>query len=308
MCCLKGDSNLEFSKKQWQNIDSSVDINLEDIDFESLLSLNDYATKQEIKTLYFPLIEMLSEKTRSHKEYINYIQQKIVDRKRTIPFVIGVSGGVAAGKSTVARLLAELLSKHNPDWNVDLITTDGYILPKKELLAQDIMSKKGFPESYESNTLIQHLKSIKDGEQVPTYTYSHLTYDRLKDDFHYVDQPDILIIEGVNIFQVHGHAEQLVSDYIDYKIFLDVSLDLMKSWYIQRFLKLQESAFQKPESHFYHYKNLSRDEAIKLATQLWTNINEPNVINNIYPTKSRADLILHKAENHTIDNLIFNQF
>ena len=308
MCCLKGDSNLEFSKKQWQNIDSSVDINLEDIDFESLLSLNDYATKQEIKTLYFPLIEMLSEKTRSHKEYINYIQQKIVDRKRTIPFVIGVSGGVAAGTSTVARLLAELLSKHNPDWNVDLITTDGYILPKKELLAQDIMSKKGFPESYESNTLIQHLKSIKDGEQVPTYTYSHLTYDRLKDDFHYVDQPDILIIEGVNIFQVHGNAEQLVSDYIDYKIFLDVSLDLMKSWYIQRFLKLQESAFQKPESHFYQYKNLSRDEAIKLATQLWTNINEPNVINNIYPTKSRADLILHKAENHTIDNLIFNQF
>ncbi|GAA6825578.1 type I pantothenate kinase [Helicobacter pylori] len=299
---------MEFSKKQWQNIDSSVDINLEDIDFESLLSLNDYATKQEIKTLYFPLIEMLSEKTRSHKEYINYIQQKIVDRKRTIPFVIGVSGGVAAGKSTVARLLAELLSKHNPDWNVDLITTDGYILPKKELLAQDIMSKKGFPESYESNTLIQHLKSIKDGEQVPTYTYSHLTYDRLKDDFHYVDQPDILIIEGVNIFQVHGNAEQLVSDYIDYKIFLDVSLDLMKSWYIQRFLKLQESAFQKPESHFYQYKNLSRDEAIKLATQLWTNINEPNVINNIYPTKSRADLILHKAENHKIDNLIFNQF
>lgn len=156
--------------------------------------------------------------------------------------------------------------------------------------------------------MIQHLKSIKDGEKVPTYTYSHLTYDRLKDDFHYVDQPDILIIEGVNIFQVYGHTEQLVSDYIDYKIFLDVSLDLMKSWYIQRFLKLQESAFQKPESHFYQYKNLSRDEAIKLATQLWTDINEPNVINNIYPTKSRADLILHKAENHTIDNLIFNQF
>lgn len=308
MCGLKGDSDVEFSKKQWQNIDSSVDINLEDLDFESLLSLNDYATKQEIKALYFPLIEMLSEKTRRHKEYINYIQQKIVDRKRTIPFVIGVSGGVAAGKSTVARLLAELLSKHNPDWKVDLITTDGYILPKKELLAQDIMSKKGFPESYESNTLIQHLKSIKDGEKVPTYTYSHLTYDRLKDDFHYVDQPDILIIEGVNIFQVYGHTEQLVSDYIDYKIFLDVSLDLMKSWYIQRFLKLQESAFQKSESHFYQYKNLSRDEAIKLATQLWTDINEPNVINNIYPTKSRADLILHKAENHTIDNLIFNQF
>lgn len=135
---------MEFSKKQWQNIDSSVDINLEDLDFESLLSLNDYATKQEIKALYFPLIEMLSEKTRRHKEYINYIQQKIVDRKRTIPFVIGVSGGVAAGKSTVARLLAELLSKHNPDWKVDLITTDGYILPKKELLAQDIMSKKVF--------------------------------------------------------------------------------------------------------------------------------------------------------------------
>lgn len=299
---------MEFSKKQWGNIESSVDINLEDIDFESLLSLNDYATKQEIKALYFPLIELLSEKTRRHKDYITYIQQKIVDRKRTIPFVIGVSGGVAAGKSTVARLLAELLSKHNPDWNVDLITTDGYILPKKELLAQGIMSKKGFPESYESNTLIQHLKSIKDGENVPTYTYSHLTYDRLKDDYHYVDQPDILIIEGVNIFQVHGHAEQLVSDYIDYKIFLDVSLDLMKSWYIQRFLKLQQSAFQKPESHFYQYKNLTQHEAVKLATQLWNDINELNVINNIYPTKSRADLILHKAENHTIDNLIFNQF
>ena len=299
---------MEFSKEEWQKVQSSTNIELDDINLEEILSFNDYATKQEIKSLYFPLIDLLSEKAQRHMDYISYVHNKLLNKHHKTPFIIGVSGGVAAGKSTIARLLLELLKKENPTWKVDLITTAGYILPKQQLLEQNIMSKKGFPESYETKTLIQHLKAIKAGEKVATYTYSHLTYDRLVEQFHYIHQPDILIIEGVNIFQVHSQASELVTDYIDYKIYLDVALEVMKKWYIERFLKLQQSAFQKPESHFYQYKDLTETEAIAIAKQLWTNVNEPNILHNIYPTKNRADLVLHKAENHTITRLTYNKF
>lgn len=300
---------MKFTKEEWRNTDFKLNMDVSHLNLDEIISLNDNLTTTEIDEVYLPLINFLTNKVKFHKDYSQNINTKLLNKNNTPPFIIGVSGGVSVGKSTVSRLLLHLLQEYNPDWKVDLITTDGYIMPKQELIDKDLLSKKGFPESYDTKILIDHLKQIKENEpNIPTYTYSHITYDRLKEQYHYVDCPDILIIEGVNIFQVNPHEEELVSDYIDYKIYLDSTIDNMKKWYLNRFLLLQEEAFQKPDSHFYRYRDLPKEEAIKIATGIWEDINEVNLIKNILPTKNRSDLVLYKSENHVIENLRFNKF
>lgn len=300
---------MKFTKEEWRNTNFKLDMDTSHLNLEEIISLNDYLTNSEINEVYLPLINFLTNKVKFHKDYSSDINNKLQNRNNTTPFIIGISGGVSVGKSTVSRLLLNLLQEYNTDWKVDLITTDGYIMPKQELIYKDLLSKKGFPESYDTKTLISHLKQIKNNERnIPTYTYSHITYDRLKDQYHNIDCPDILIIEGVNIFQVSPHEEELVSDYIDYKIYLDSTIENMKKWYINRFLLLQEEAFQKPDSHFYKYRDIPQDEAITIAKDLWDNINEVNLIKNILPTKNRSDLVLYKNHDHVIEQLKFNKF
>jgi type I pantothenate kinase len=300
---------MKFNRQDWSNIKISNHIDINKLDLDKIVSLNDRLSTQDIYDIYIPLTMYLSEKVRKEKEFFTYVQKKILNKTSSNPYIIGISGGVSVGKSTVARLFLELLNLYNPDWNIELITTDGYIYPKEILLRKGIMTKKGFPESYETGTLIRDLKRIKEGEEnVPTYTYSHLTYDRISNEYYYVNQPDILIIEGVNIFQTNDFSEELVSDYLDYKIYLDAELEQMKKWYIERFFKLQMEAFQNPKSHFYQYRNLDKDKTKELAAEIWHSINEVNINENIKPTKKRADLVLHKSSNHEIDYLDFNKF
>lgn len=300
---------MKFTKEEWKNTKFKLNLDVSHLNLKDIISLNDKLTTSEIEDIYLPLVNLLTHKIQFYKNYFFDVNNKLPNINHTPPFIIGISGGVSVGKSTVSRLLLELLKEYNPNWEIDLIATDGYLLPKKELIEKNLLSKKGFPETYDTKTLINHLKQIRNGTiNVPTYTYSHSTYDRIKNSFHYVNNPDVLIIEGVNIFQVKAYAEELVSDYIDYKIYLDSTIENMKYWYINRFLLLQKEAFQKPKSHFYKYKNISSNETIAIATSIWKNINEKNLIKNILPTKNRADLILYKKQNHSIESLKFNTF
>lgn len=300
---------MKFTKEEWRNTNFKMDMDVSHLNLDEIISLNDNLTLSEINELYLPLVNFLTNKVNFHKEYANNINNKLQNKNNTSPFIVGISGGVSVGKSTVSRLLLKLLQEYNPDWKVDLITTDGYIMTKQDLINKNLLSRKGFPESYDTKILIDHLKQIKNNvRNIQTYTYSHITYDRLKDQYHNIDRPDILIIEGVNIFQVSPHAEELVSDYIDYKIYLHTTTENMKKWYLNRFLLLQEEAFQKPDSHFYKYKDIPKDEAITIATDIWESINEVNLTKNILPTKNRADLVLYKNEDHVIEKLKFNNF
>lgn len=297
-----------YTRNEWQQNTFSKNIATEQLDLNEIVSLNDKLTHKEINDIYIPLVQFLTEKVKAEKSFMSFVKDHMLAKNQSIPFIIGITGGVSVGKSTMSRLLLELMRSYNPNWKVELITTDGYIYPKKTLLERDLMSKKGFPESYETNQLITDLKKIKSGEEnVPTYTYSHLTYDRLQDAYHFINQPDVLIIEGVNIFQTNNYSEELVSDYLDYKIYLDAEIEQMKQWYVQRFFKLQSEAFQNKQSHFYQYKDLGYEETQRLALDIWQSINEINIKENIMPTRKRADLVLHKGHNHEIDYLHFQK-
>lgn len=299
---------IHFTRNEWQQNTFSKNIETKQLDLNKIVSLNDKLTQKEINDVYIPLVQYLTEKIKVDKSFVSFVQDNMLKERKPLPFIIGITGGISVGKSTMSRLLLELMRSYNPDWNVELITTDGYIYPKKVLLEKDLMSKKGFPESYETEALIKDLNKIKSGmPNVPTYTYSHLTYDRLQDAYHDINQPDVLIIEGVNIFQTNNYSEELVSDYLDYKIYLDAEIDQMKQWYVQRFFKLQREAFQNEQSHFYQYKDLDYNETKKLALDIWQSINEVNIKKNIMPTKKRADLVLHKDTNHEIDYLHFQK-
>jgi type I pantothenate kinase len=225
------------------------------------------------------------------------------------PFIIGIAGSVAVGKSTTARVLKELLARWPSSPKVDLVTTDGFLLPNEVLRRQNMMERKGFPESYDIGALLRFLSAIKAGMlNVRAPLYSHLTYDVLPGEFVTVDRPDILIFEGINVLQTRdlpsdGKAVPFVSDFFDFSIYIDAKEALIRRWYIDRFMRLRETAFRKPENFFHRYSQLSEDAARAIAEGLWTNINLRNLRENILPTRPRADLILSKGANHLIEKV-----
>ena len=221
-----------------------------------------------------------------------------------MPYIISIAGSVAVGKSTSARILQSLLSHWPIDRKVDLITTDGFLHPLSYLQKHQLLQKKGFPISYDTPKLIRFLADIKSGKHhVKAPIYSHLTYDITPDQFNLIDQPDILILEGLNVLQPDdNHANQIfVSDFVDFSIYVDADEALLKEWYIRRFLKFRQSAFSNPNSYFKHYANLSEQEAIATASHIWDEINGLNLKENILPTRERANLILRKGANHEVE-------
>jgi type I pantothenate kinase len=222
---------------------------------------------------------------------------------------IGIAGSVAVGKSTTARVLKELLARWPSSPKVDLVTTDGFLLPNEVLRRQNLMERKGFPESYDIGALLRFLSAIKAGmRDVRAPLYSHLTYDVLPGEFVIIDRPDILIFEGINVLQTRdlpsdGKAVPFVSDFFDFSIYIDAGEELIRKWYIARFMRLRETAFRKPENFFHRYSQLSEDAALAIAEGLWTNINLRNLRENIVPTRPRADLILRKGANHLVEEV-----
>lgn len=278
-------------------------------EIERIRGLGDSLDLDEVDSIYIPLTSLLSRYAkaarRTHADTATFLG---ITKPHT-PFVIGVAGSVAVGKSTVSRLLRELLSRDPETPNIALVTTDGFLYPNAELEKRGIAHRKGFPESYDRRALLRFVTEIKSGaEKVFAPVYSHLSYDIIPGETIEVSQPDILIIEGLNVLQAPTAGQSVaVSDLFDFSIYVDARTADIKSWFVNRFLALQTGAFADERSFFHRYAELSRDEAIAEATAFWDSINEPNLVENIAPTRSRAKLVLKKDRDHTVSTVLLRK-
>ncbi len=298
-----------ISRQDWAELGRSTQQPLTAEEIKQIQGLGDVLDMQEVADVYLPLSQLLSlyvaETQSLHDSEANFLGE----RAKRVPFIIGVAGSVAVGKSTVARLLRELLSRWEGTPKVALVTTDGFLYPNAELERRDLMSRKGFPESYDRKALLKFVSDIKSGEpKVQAPVYSHLAYDIVPNEFISIDQPDVLIIEGLNVLQTPEKDQPLaLSDFFDFKIFVDANADDIKHWYLERFKKLRAGAFTNPKSFFHRYAELEFEDALATAEGFWENINLPNLIENIAPTLSRATLVLQKDKDHAVEQVLLRK-
>ncbi|EGQ8540107.1 MULTISPECIES: type I pantothenate kinase [Vibrio] len=299
---------LSFDRAEWAELRNSVPMTLSEDDLKALQGINENLTMEEAVEIYLPLSRLLNLYVQARQSRNSVLQQFLNTEEHAPPFVIGIAGSVAVGKSTTARILKALLSRWENHPKVALVTTDGFLYPKKVLEERGIMHRKGFPESYDIKRLVKFVSDVKAGKpnlEVPVY--SHITYD-ITDELKKVDRPDVLIIEGLNVLQSgmdypHDPHRVFVSDFLDFSIYVDAESETIEQWYVERFLKFRRGAFTKPGSYFSHYTQLSVDEAKSKAKEIWRNINGLNLELNILPTRERAHLILHKGANHLVDKV-----
>jgi type I pantothenate kinase len=298
-----------YLREDWKKLSDFTAIQLSEEELMDIQSINDKISIEDVNEVYLPLSQLINlqlQASHTFKESINHFLNN--DLKKG-PFIIGIAGSVAVGKSTTARLLQKLLTQLPSRPKVDLVTTDGFLLPNAELEKRGIMKKKGFPESYDTRSLISFLTKVKSGvSNVQSPVYSHLTYDIVPNEYITIENPDILIVEGLNVLQTSLTINQntpnyFVSDFFDFSIYVDADVNNIEKWYIDRFIKLRDTAFQDEQSYFKKYAQLSLDESIEISKRIWKEINYVNLIHNILPTRNRADLILFKNNNHHIDRI-----
>lgn len=291
-----------FSREQWKRLNGQLDHSIKERDLDQLNALGEPLTLAEIEEVYIPLAQMLKVHIDSFQELHVKSNRFFKRNHQKLPFIIGIAGSVAAGKSTTARVLRKVLSLLPGEPKVELVTTDGFLYPNRELIKRNILNRKGFPESYDTKRLLQFLSDIKSGNtQVAVPVYSHLEYDILSQQKLTIQQPDILIIEGINVLQVNTRKNGVfVSDFFDYSIYVDADEKDIVNWYIDRFESLRATAFQNSASYFHKYANLDSEESVEMARKIWNEINKPNLHENILPTRYRADLILKKSAQHFV--------
>ncbi len=302
-----------FTNEEWATLRADTPMTLTNVDLERIKSLHEPISLEEVEEIYLPLSRLLSYYVEFAKGLNNATQHFLGTNEPKTPFIIGVAGSVSVGKSTTARLLQALLSRWPASPKVDLVTTDGFLLPNAVLNAEGLMQRKGFPESYDRTAILQFLTDIKTGKRnVRAPVYSHFYYDVMPDESVIIDQPDILILEGLNVLQTgllpnDGKAIPFVSDFFDFSIYIDADEDMLHRWYIERFKRLRETAFRDPGSYFHRYSTLTDEEAEETANRLWTTINLVNLRENIFPTRPRADLLLGKDETHAIKTVLLRK-
>jgi type I pantothenate kinase len=286
-----------------------VPLTLSEEEIVKLKGINEDLSLEEVAQIYLPLSRLLNFYISSNLRRQAVLEQFLGTDGQKIPYIIGIAGSVAVGKSTTARLLQALLSSWPEHRSVELITTDGFLHPNKVLNERGLMKKKGFPQSYDMHSLVKFVSEVKSGaKRVTAPVYSHLIYDVVPEGNKVIEQPDILILEGLNVLQSgmdypHDPHRVFVSDFVDFSIYVDAPEELLQSWYINRFLKFRQGAFSNPDSYFHNYSKLPEPEAINIATQLWNEINGLNLQENILPTRERASLIMTKSANHAVENV-----
>ena len=302
-----------FSREQWAALRNDTPMTLEPGEFSQLRSLHDRLDIKEVEEIYLPLSRLLSIYVDTAQRLYYAQRQFLGIRDRKVPYIIGIAGSVAGGKSTTARVLQALLARWSPRPKVDLVTTDGFLYPNAVLERLGLIQKKGFPASYDQPLLLSFLSDIKSGRRsVRAPVYSHLSWDVVPNQWQEVDQPDILIVEGLNVLQTgplpqHGKAVPVVSDFFDFSVYIDADEAVLREWYVQRWLTLRDTAFHNPKSYFHRYAVLSDEEAIATAIAIWERTNLANLEENILPTRPRATLILKKGADHVIETVLLRR-
>jgi type I pantothenate kinase len=299
-----------FSRDEWARLRADAPMTLTADEVLQLQSLNDPISIDEVAAIYLPLSRLLSLYVAATQGLFKATQRFLLaEHQEKVPYIIGVAGSVAVGKSTTARVLKALLARWPNTPKVDLVTTDGFLLPNAELTRLGLMERKGFPESYDTGKLLHFLADIKAGKRnVKAPLYSHLVYDVVPGEETMVDRPDILIVEGLNVLQParmpkDGTAIPFVSDFFDFSVYIDADEADLHRWYVNRFLRLRHTAFRDPLSYFRRYAELPEAEAISIAEGLWNRINLLNLQENIVPTRQRASLIRKKGPSHRIETV-----
>ncbi|MGA0533245.1 type I pantothenate kinase [Hansschlegelia sp. KR7-227] len=298
-----------FSREAWAALRADTPMTLDDADLARLASLNDPIDMDEVEQIYLPIARLLAFYVAARQQLFRATQRFLGHSETRVPYVIAVAGSVAVGKSTTARVLRALLARWPNMPEVDLVTTDGFLWPNAVLARDNLMARKGFPESYDVQGLLRFVSDIKAGKKdVTAPMYSHLVYDVVPGERTVVGSPDIVILEGLNVLQTgerpkNGRVTPFVSDFIDFGIYLDADEPLLRRWYVERFMRLRETAFRDPQSYFRKYAQVSTAEALETAEKLWAETNLPNLRENIRPTRARADLILKKGRSHRIDEV-----
>lgn len=300
---------VELDRADWAALRNQHPMLLSAEDVARLQGLGERLDIQEIEEVYLPLSRLLSfyeqEVDRLHQVTSDFLGER---RERT-PFIVGVAGSVAVGKSTTARILQALIARWESTPSVELITTDGFLYPNKILTERNLMARKGYPESYDRRALLRFVMEVKSGKaEVAAPVYSHISYDIVPGEQIVVRRPDVLIVEGLNVLQPprqhsDGRTGLSVSDFFDFSVYVDAKQELIKKWYVDRFQELRHTAFSQPDSFFRRYASLSDDAAVDMAESIWDAINAPNLVQNILPTRGRATLVLSKGEDHAVNRV-----